>query len=132
MPLSPNRPSFMQAGGRYQDAQTSFNHFIDALLPLAEQIPSLAFGARNETKIDFRYLGRDCRLRFTFDTDAGVGTVVYMAKVNYNDDNDNRYEDRNVVLIDHIGNIGVNQAWPWLVGRDSERAFYYLLTGQTR
>ena len=130
MPLSPNRPSFMQAGGRYQDAQTMFNHFIDALLPLAEQIPSLVFGDRNETKIDFRYLGWEYRLRFVFDADAGVGKIVYLAKEGYNDDNDDRYADRSLVFVDHVGNIGVKQAWPWSVAKDSERAFYFLITGQ--
>jgi hypothetical protein len=130
MPMDATRSSFVQHGERYVGVQSEFNRFIDAILPLAGEIPSLAFSNRDPTKIDFSFLGYGYRLRLEFDANDGVGRLVYMAKGTRDDENDKRYEPRNAVLINHAGDIGVNGAWPWKIIMHSEKVFYYLITGR--
>lgn len=105
-----------------------FAEFLDAVVALAEQVPSLIFHSRTDAQIEFSYLGQGYCIRHRYDGD-NKASVLSSLLVTSPDNGD--YLPKHSLTMDKAGNLARSNEKPlWSVRGGSERAFYYLLLGQ--
>jgi len=106
----------------------TFGEFLDAIVALADQVPSLTFHCRTDNRIEFAYLGQRFCIRHRYDRDKKISILSSMAKASPNGE---EYTPRHTLTMDKAGNLARPDgkgAWP--VRGGAERAFYYLLLGE--
>lgn len=105
-----------------------FDEFLDAIVALADEIPSLAFHRRTDTQIEFAYLGQQFCIRHRYDREKKTGILISMTKASPEDAS---FSPLHTLVMDKTGNLARPNEKPlWAVRGGSERAFYYLLLGQ--
>jgi|GEM_PF-6355899 len=105
-----------------------FGEFLDAIVPLAEQVPSLVFHSRTDSQIEFSFLGQGYCIWHRYDGESK--TSILRSVVKTPGDNGG-YTPRHTLTMDKSGNLSRPNEKPiWSVRGGSERAFYYLLLGQ--
>ena len=127
--IQPSREALAEVGKAYQLHLARFNEFVDALQALPQHIPSLSFGARTPSQIEFSFLGVQQCLRHDFRNVDGkwVSTITRLIKET---PDSKEYAASHMLGLDHNGNLEVSKGqWPWSVLNDSEFAFYFLMTG---
>jgi hypothetical protein len=105
-----------------------FGEFLDAVVALADQVPSLAFFGRTDAQIEFSYLGQPYRIRHRYDGESKTSTLSSLSKSSPENGNSSL---KHTLTMDKAGNLARPNEKPlWSVRGGSERAFYYLLLGQ--
>ncbi len=105
-----------------------FGEFLDAIVPLAEQVPSLIFHSRTDSQIEFSYLGQGYAIWHQYDGESKTSTLRSAVKTR---GENGGYTLRHWLTMDKSGNLARPDEKPiWSVRGGSERAFYYLLLGQ--
>ena len=105
-----------------------FDEFLDAIVALADEIPSLAFHRRTDAQIEFAYLGQHFCIRHRYDREKKTGILNSMTKASPEDAS---FSPLHTLVMDKAGNLARPNEKPlWAVRGGSERAFYYLLLGQ--
>jgi len=122
------RTALTTLGYEYLLQRQFFAEFLDAIVPLADQVPSLSFHCRTDSRIEFAYLGQRYSIRHCYDRDNKVSTLTCLAKASTENGG---YLPKSALVMDKAGNLGRPNERPlWSVRGGSERAFYYLLLGQ--
>ena len=105
-----------------------FGEFLDAVVALADQVPSLAFHGRTDAQIELSYLGQRFCIRHRYDGDNKTSVMNCLSKASAEDGG---YLPKHSLAMDKAGNLARPNEKPlWSVRGGSERAFYYLLLGQ--
>jgi hypothetical protein len=105
-----------------------FAEFLDAVVALADQVPSLTFCGRTDAQIEFSYLGQPYCIRHRYDGESKTSTLSSLSKSLPEDGNSSL---KRTLTMDKAGNLARPNEKPlWSVRGGSERAFYYLLLGQ--
>jgi hypothetical protein len=105
-----------------------FEEFLDAIVGLADQVPSLAFHCRTDAQIELTYLGQRFCIRHRFDREKKISVLSSMSKAS---PEDGSFSPMHTLVMDKTGNLARPNDKPlWSVRGGSERAFYYLLLGQ--
>lgn len=126
--MKPTRESIVSAGSSFHEHRSKFKQFVDALLPLADVIPSLEFRERGDGWVEFSFLGRLYRIIHEFAiVDGKHASVVTSLSRGMVDETD--FARKHRLLMDKHGNLGTDKAdaTPWNVAFESESAFYYLV-----
>jgi len=115
-------------GYEYVLHRQMFGEFLDAIVTLADQVPSLTFHCRTDSQIELAYLGQRFCIRHRYDRDKKVSVLTSMAKASPNGDG---YSPKHSLTMDKAGNLARPDGKPaWPVRGGAERAFYYLLLGE--
>jgi len=128
METSSLRAVLTTIGYEYLLHRQMFGEFLDAIVSLADQVPSLTFHCRTESQIEFAYLGQRFCIQHRYDREKKTSTLTSMAKASSNGDG---FSPKCALSMDKAGNLARpdgKSGWP--VRGGAERAFYYLLLGE--
>lgn len=127
--ITPERKSFQTYGKLYVETHSLFMGFVQDILGLANEIPSLVFDRNGTDHLDFTLMGSRRRIKYSFlpgnDPFYGVITLLYW------DEDAEAYKASTAITMDKLGNLmrGENRL-PLSIRSDAERVFYYLILGQ--
>ncbi len=122
------RMSLTTLGYDYLLHRQLFAEFLDAIVPLADQVPSLSFHCRTDSQVEFAYLGQHYCIRHGYDREHKASTLSCQAK---GPADSVGLRPHQTLVMDKVGNLGrANEKPLWSVRGSSERAFYFLLLGQ--